>query len=188
LGEFVITCYVALGANVPSALGGPRETLEAALAAFGDAGLRLVARSRWYRTPAYPPGAGPEFVNGVAAVETALDPRGVLDALHRIEAGLGRRRDERWAPRTCDLDLIACGQLVLPDAATQGEWAGLPVEERRRAPQGLVLPHPRMQERVFVLRPLCDLAPEWRHPVLGRTAAELLAALPAAERAEIELL
>jgi 2-amino-4-hydroxy-6-hydroxymethyldihydropteridine diphosphokinase len=182
----VITCFVALGANVPSALGAPRETLEAALAAFGDAGLRVVARSPWYRTPAYPPGAGPDFVNGVAAVEIALDPQGVLEALHRIEAGLGRRRELRWAPRTCDLDLIACGQTVLPDAATQGEWAGLPVAERRRAPEGLVLPHPRMQERVFVLRPLCDLAPDWRHPVLGRTAAELLAALPAEDRAEIE--
>jgi 2-amino-4-hydroxy-6-hydroxymethyldihydropteridine diphosphokinase len=181
----VITCFVALGANVPSALGGPRATLEAALAAMGGAGLRVAARSRWYRTPAYPPGAGPEFVNAVAAVETALDAQSVLEALHRIEAGLGRRRDERWAPRTCDLDLIACGTEVLPNAATQAEWAGLPAAERRRAPEGLVLPHPRMQERVFVLRPLCDLAPDWRHPVLGRTAAELLAALPAEERAEI---
>lgn len=88
--------------------------------------------------------------------------------------------------RTLDLDLIAFGQTVLPDPATHGHWRDLPMEDQRRfAPDRLILPHPRLQDRAFVLIPLCDVAPDWPHPVTGRTIAQMAAALPASDTAEV---
>ncbi len=177
---------IALGANLPSAVGAPRSTLEAALAALEARGFRVAARSRWWRTPAWPPGAGPEFVNGAALLDGPDDPAEALAALHAVEAELGRRRSGRWEPRVCDLDLIASGARVLPDAATVRGWIAREGDDRLTAPPGLLLPHPRMQERGFVLRPLAEIAPGWRHPLLGATVAEMLAALPAEALTGIE--
>jgi 2-amino-4-hydroxy-6-hydroxymethyldihydropteridine diphosphokinase len=179
---------IALGANLPSGTGAPRATLEAALAALGDRGLRVVARSRWWRTPAWPRGSGPDYVNGAAVLEGVDDPAAVLGVLHAVEAGLGRRRHGRWEPRVCDLDLIASGARVLPDAATVAGWIAREGEERLAVPPGLLLPHPRMQERGFVLAPLAEVAPDWRHPLLGLSVREMLAGLPAEARAGVERL
>lgn len=177
---------VALGANLPSPVGAPRETLVAALAALQQEGLELVARSRWYRTPAYPAGSGPDFVNGAAVFGGDMAPEAVLARLHAVERALGRDRRDRWAPRGCDLDLIAAGDAVLPDPATVAAWMALPAaRQAAEAPPALILPHPRVHERAFVLRPILDVAPDWVHPVLGKTARMLWAALPEAERAAI---
>lgn len=178
---------VALGSNQPSATSEPVAVLEEALRLIDRREMRVAAVSRWWRTPAFPPGAGPDFVNGATLVETALPAEATLAQLHEVEAALGRERQERWGPRVCDLDLIAHGDRIAPDRETLAQcmaWdatTGAPP-----APEELILPHPRMHERAFVLIPLAEIAPDWRHPVLGKTVTEMLAALPQAARDEVE--
>lgn len=179
---------IALGANLPIGAQAPGETLRAALAAMAGHGLALRAASPLYATPCFPAGAGPDYVNAAVVVMPApgMGPQDVLAALHRIEAAFGRARAQRWGMRTLDLDLIAMGDLVLPDAQEAARWRALtPDLQAQAAPDRLVLPHPRLQDRAFVLVPLADVAPGWRHPALGLTVAQMLAALPEADRAAI---
>lgn len=161
---------IGLGANLPSPRHGPPEaTLEAALRALQAAGVRTLRRSRWYRSAPLPAAAQPDYINGVALVDTELAPSPLLALLHEVERELGRVRAERWGPRVIDLDLLA-----YDDVVSQPECGS-------EAP---VLPHPRLHERAFVLRPLAEVAPAWRHPLLGRSVAEMIAALPGDQIAE----
>ncbi|MGH7034204.1 MAG: 2-amino-4-hydroxy-6-hydroxymethyldihydropteridine diphosphokinase, partial [Stellaceae bacterium] len=123
-------------------------------------GARIVARSRWFRTAPVPPSDQAWFVNAVAHVETALEPMELLALLQKIERTFGRRRAVRNEARPLDLDLLEYDGRILDTP-------------------GLVLPHPRLHLRAFVLLPLQDVAPGWRHPVLGETVSELIAKLPA---------
>ncbi|WP_240558547.1 2-amino-4-hydroxy-6-hydroxymethyldihydropteridine diphosphokinase [Paracoccus contaminans] len=159
--------------------GSPARTLRAALAMMAARGLALRAVSRFWRTPAHPAGSGPDYVNAAALVRADARPDEVLALLHAIEAHLGRTRDGgRWAARGIDLDLIAMGDTVLPSAMVQDRWRGLdPAAQARIAPEGLILPHPRLQERGFVLLPLAEIAPGWVHPRAGKSVAAMLAAL-----------
>lgn len=180
---------LALGGNQPSEVGAPGETLRAALDALVAEGVTVRAVSRFYATPCFPAGAGPDYVN--AAVEIGLegDAHAALAFAHCVEARFGRARGRRWGQRTLDLDLIAQGQTVLPDRATHAAWRALPLaEQMTRAPEELILPHPRLHERSFVLVPLMDIAPDWRHPVLGRSVREMVADLPADAVAEVRAL
>lgn len=147
---------VALGSNLAGGYASSEALLEAALAALPAEGLKVLARSGWWRSAAWPDPAGPEYRNGVALVAAFGGPEATLQALLRVEAGFNRRRGARNAPRTLDLDLIAHGRAVLDTPA-------------------LTLPHPRAHERLFVMGPLAEIAPDWRHPVLRRSAAELAA-------------
>jgi 2-amino-4-hydroxy-6-hydroxymethyldihydropteridine diphosphokinase len=179
---------IALGANLP--IGGqlPAQTLRRALAALPEAGLAVCRQSRLFATPCFPPGSGPDYVNAAAeiAAPPGAAPAGVLARLHAVEASFHRHRGERWGQRTLDLDLLAFGDRQLPDPATAAAWRELPAaRQRREAPDRLILPHPRLQDRAFVLVPLAEVAAGWRHPGLGCSVAELVARLPAAERAAI---
>lgn len=176
---------VALGANLASAGRGPAETLHEAMARLaGEPGLGVTTGARLWRSPAVPAGSGPDFVNTAVVVETALAPAELLARLHAIETALGRSRPARWAPRACDMDLIAMGARVLPDRATVRRWMDLPQAEACRAtPPELILPHPRMHERAFVLAPLAEIAPDWCHPITGLSVAAMLTRLPEAVRA-----
>ncbi len=169
---------VALGGNVNGQMDSPIAQIDAAIHQIFQAGLGLERVSRMWNTPAFPAGSGPDFVNAALACVTDLAPTRILERLHDIEEQAGRVRGARWAARVIDLDLLAVGDLVLPDIDHYRQWAGLPLaEQMKRTPDELILPHPRMQDRAFVLVPLMDIAPDWRHPVSGRTVTEMHAAL-----------
>ncbi len=180
-------CLIAMGANLPSATGTALETLNKSLELFMLESLQVTRISKWFSTPAFPADSGPDFVNGAVMVKTDLTPEGVLAALHRIEAAMGRTRENRWEPRLCDLDLIAYDDMILPDLETFKRWKALDLSSQQtQTPDQLVLPHPRLQDRSFVLVPLNEIAPVWVHPVTGITVSEMLSALPAADLAEIK--
>ncbi len=172
---------VALGANLPADDQSPTETVRQAIRAL-QARYGAVTPSRLYRSPAFPAGAGPDYINAAVRFATLDNATEVLAALHQIEADLGRTRRERWASRLIDLDLLAHGQQVLPDLDAQAAWRDMPLAQQlEQVPQQLVLPHPRLQDRAFVLKPLQDIAADWRHPVLGQSVDQMLARLSPAQ-------
>lgn len=151
---------VGIGSNLPAAPAPtPLETAIAALAALPASGIAVIARSGWYLSEPVPVSNQPWFVNGVAIVASDLAPEAMLDAFLATEAAFGRTRGSANAARTLDLDLL--------------DYEGRLYDTNR-----LVLPHPRLHQRRFVLEPLGEVAPAWRHPRIGLNAAELLTRLP----------
>jgi 2-amino-4-hydroxy-6-hydroxymethyldihydropteridine diphosphokinase len=151
---------VGIGSNLAAPqFGSPEETAKAAVAQLPAIGAAVLGCSRWYLSEPVPASDQPWYVNGVALIETRLAPPALLAALLALEARFGRRRGAANAARTLDLDLL--------------DYDGRP-----SATKGLVLPHPRLHERRFVLAPIAEIAPGWRHPRLGMTAGELLRRLP----------
>ena len=152
-----VTACIALGSNLDE----PRTQVERGIAALAELPrTRLLARSRLYRTPPWGVTDQPDFINAVAVLESALAARSLLDALIAIEADAGRVRGVRNGPRVLDLDLLTYG-LGLVDEP------------------GLVVPHPRLHERAFVLVPLAEVAPDLEIPGRGRVA-DLLGRVDAA--------
>ncbi len=187
LKQDVTSALVAVGSNLANKGLTPFTTLSAAISAIQSDDVKVLKQSRVFQTPAYPPGSGPDFVNAALIVETTLDSQALLSHLHKAEADFGRHRAQRWGARTLDLDLLSFGQAVLPDKGTVMGWMDLPLaEQMARAPDRLILPHPRMHERAFVLGPLMDIAPDWTHPILKQTVAQLFVALPAEDRSSLQ--
>lgn len=162
---------VGIGANLPTLSGlAPLDSCRAALLALGQSGVTVGRRSRWYRSAPVPLGDQPWYVNGIAEVTTAHEPPALLAVLHGIERRFGRGRSAPNAARVLDLDLL------LYDERVEG-WPDH---------RGLVLPHPRLHQRAFVLRPLAELLPKnWRHPVLGKSLAQFIRAVPLEQRCEV---
>jgi 2-amino-4-hydroxy-6-hydroxymethyldihydropteridine diphosphokinase len=151
---------IGIGSNLAAAgFASPLATAAASLVRLSSAGIPVLRRSHWYTSQPVPRSDQPWYVNAVVSVETSLGPIALLDAMLAVEAAFGRRRAVPNAARTLDLDLL--------------DYDG-----KRCVGERLVLPHPRLHARRFVLAPLTEIAPQWRHPRLAKTAAELLAALP----------
>ena len=160
--------FIGAGANLPHPVHGtPRQALEAAFVELGRRGVSVIRVSPWYRTAPVPASDQPWYVNAVAEVVTKLAPDRLLLVLHDVEQAFGRVRTVANAARMIDLDLLDF----------QGKTAA-------GGPGRAILPHPRMAARTFVLQPLADLAPAWRHPVSGTPIQALLAALPADQAIE----
>ena len=157
---------LALGSNLDGAFGTPYQSISRALDELAASGIEIQVTSRLHRTRAHGGHPQPDFLNAIATVHTPLPAYALLGILKRIEAQAGRRgstRARRWIPRPLDLDIVSYKGLIYNWKMNQ------PLEGGR-----VVLPHPRAHERAFVLRPLCEVAPFWHHPVFGLTAVEFL--------------
>ncbi len=155
---------IGLGTNLPfHGVGGPALLVQA-VRAMVEAGLAISAMSSAWESPPWPPGVvQPRYTNAVAEIEAGTGaPLQLYAKLRSIEADFGRERRERWGPRTLDLDILAMEDAV-------GDFGGV------------VLPHAHLHQRAFVLLPLAEVAPHWRHPLSGETVEELLAKLEAAD-------
>ena len=158
---------IGMGANLPSHTGSPAETIRAALQRLPGLGLAISAVSPLYESPSWPHGEGPPFINAVVKIETKLAPGSLLFGLQKIETEFGRQRGDKWGPRTLDLDIL--------------DYHGMVTDT-----ETLLLPHPWICERAFVLKPLLDVSPAWCHPVSGKGVVELLTMLDGAAAASCQ--
>ncbi len=155
---------IGIGGNLSSRVGTPLETCEAAISALEESGCQIAQRSRWYETAPVPVSSDPWYVNGVVEIRTGLGAKDLLGLLHEIEGRFQRVRMLPNGSRTLDMDLLAYGSEI-------NGWPETPP----------ILPHPRLHERAFVLVPLADFAPHWRHPKSGISAEMLLQNLPSGQ-------
>jgi len=170
----VMSAFIALGSNLNLEGFSSQELLEEAIREVGKTNLKLQAISRFFKNPAFPIGSGHDFVNAAIKVRTHENAQNAIDQLHAIEKKFGRSRGQRWGERTLDLDLIAFGEFIKPNKSVYLYWHNLKKENQiHEAPSDLILPHPRMHERAFVLIPLLDIAPNWIHPVLMKNTSQL---------------
>lgn len=146
---------IAIGSNIPGPWGTPQQSVQHALHVLNQDGLKLVEASRLLLTAPFGRPNQPPFVNAVARIETHLPPLALLQKLQVIERRAGRRRAMRWGPRTLDLDIIDYHGLI-------------------KSSGKLILPHPGIPERIFVLKPIAEIAGQWRHPASRLSAQNML--------------
>ena len=150
---------IALGSNMTGPWGSPAETLDRAVVEIAANGAKVLARSSWIETKPYGISDQPAFVNGAIEIKTTTPPEELLVMLHGIEIAAGRKRREKWGPRTLDLDIIAYDNVVMEGADNS---------------LNLTLPHNDLHNRSFVLLPVRELNPAWQHPVSGKTVTQML--------------
>ena len=179
---------IALGSNIGLAMSQPVDIIKRAIIELGKSDINLVALSRFYETPAFPTGSGPNFINSVVKVETKYSAHEILQELHKVENKFERQRESRWSARTLDLDLLALEEQVLPSREVFQHWCDLPAsEQKEKIPSELILPHPRIQDRAFVLLPLLDVEPSWTHPILKKTVMQLYEELTDQEKKNMQI-
>ena len=179
---------IALGSNIALDMLQPVEIIQRAIIALSNSDLNLLSLSRFYETPAFPTGSGPNFINSVVKVESDYSAHEILQELHKIENKFERQRSSRWSARTLDLDLLALGEQVLPSREVFQHWCDLPVsEQKENISSELILPHPRIQDRAFVLLPLLDVEPSWTHPIFKKTVMQLYEELADHEKENIQI-
>ena len=166
---------IAIGSNLSNDLQESYNLVSDAIKTFNSETIKDIKISKFYETPAFPPGSGPNFINCVISGDTSLLPKELLNQLHLIEEDFGRTRIKRWGQRTLDIDLIDFDNIIFPNNTYVNEWLNMPLDMQKvKIPEQLILPHPRIQDRPFVLIPLIDVAPYWKHPLLNETPQEML--------------
>ena len=181
-----LSCMVAMGSNQRLSNSSSSDVLSAALSRIAVSVGHIVSLSRFFKTPAFPKGSGPDFVNAALVVRAQGSEDVVLEKLHAIEHELGRVRETRWGQRTIDIDLIAVEQNIVPNSETFKQWQLLHLSQQSKiAPDQLILPHPRMQDRAFVLGPMMDICPNWVHPVIQKSVSQMYDVLDSQDKAEV---
>ena len=162
--------FIGLGSNLPFDTLMPHEVLQQAVRMMPDYGLCVLKASSIYETPPFPDASQPKFANAVVEIETQLSANDLLKACLDLEQQFDRCRDQRWGARTLDIDVLCYNEAVLPEEQLWGSYAAADDV----VINDLVLPHPRLHKRAFVVIPFCDIAPQWVHPVLKKPVDQLL--------------
>ena len=179
---------IVLGSNLPSEFGSSAETLKKCVDELRSfQAIQSLSESKWYISPSLVDEREPRYVNVGVRFNTNLKPKDLLLFTSDLEIKYGRKRQKRWEPRTCDIDILLCDQLILPSKLLFEKWLKLDfLGQIESVPNELILPHPRLQERTFFLKPLNDLQPDWTHPFLEMKAKEMLDSLPPNELENIQ--
>jgi len=151
---------VALGSNQSGPWGTPEQTIKRALLELDNGPIKILITSTLLQTAPFGITNQPNFMNAVVRIDTALSPHALLRRLHMIERAAGRKRGRRWGPRTLDLDLI--------------DYNGQCIKQKGLVQKALILPHPGIAQRLFVLEPIAQIAPHWKHPVNHKTAVSMI--------------
>ena len=169
---------IAMGSNASDDLQESYDLILDGLKKLSSGVISNIMVSKFYKTPAFPIGAGPDFINCALSANTNYLPEDLLNQLHLIEHDLGRTRLKRWVQRTLDIDLLDFESYIIPNKKYVNEWLNMPLDSQKiRSPEQLILPHPRIQDRSFVLIPLNDIEPNWVHPILNKSTHEMLGEL-----------
>ena len=182
-------CAIGIGSNLSVAGFNPLDIIEASIIAIDNVDLTVESISRFYKTASFPPNSGPDYINAALVIRTDLSAASLLQRLHIHEANMQRKRDQRWDARSLDLDLLFYEDEVWPSEQVFRHWQYLSLEDQMRlAPNELILPHPRMHQRPFVLAPLMDICSDWVHPVLGLTVRELFSKIDGQDLGTLQVL
>ncbi|GAK32544.1 7,8-dihydro-6-hydroxymethylpterin-pyrophosphokina se [Iodidimonas nitroreducens] len=154
--------YIGLGSNLTTIAGNPANTIITTLSILRDFGINVEKKSSLYESAPIGPKDQPSYINAAARIQWVDTPQALMHRLHEVENHFARQRDVRWQARTLDLDLLDMDGMILPDSKA---WEQ--ASTSHAAPQSLILPHPHLHERRFVLQPLLEIAPDWQHPILG---------------------
>ena len=172
-------CLISYGANIAGPFGNPKETLSVVLDELERQKLEIIQNSGLYSSLAFPDPQEPKYLNGCLELDAKCSVKDLLVQLKQIEIKMGRRKSSRWSSRICDLDILSCGKMVLPSKDIFYQWCKMPIKKQMMTkPSQLLLPHPRLQDRAFVLMPLMEVAPSWIHPVFNLSVREMYDSLP----------